>query len=218
MGSILEKERRSLEDKVSKGKATADDVANKAKEIAAFKEIRQLKLFVDDVTSERLTSILAENRGRAAIASAEGGIFDILNGIYTKNVNIDVFLKGHSGDTIRVDRIGRASELIDHPALTMLLAVQPDVLHGLMTNGTFHGRGLTARFLYSISKSNRGNRKFYANPMWFGGLLYQAGRFAHGVDALSEGCRVSLHPFLKGMKLVPSGLFFHHSSVNFHDG
>ena len=165
MRSILEKERRSLEDKVSKGKATADDVSNKAKEIAAFKEIRQLKLFVDDVTSERLTSILAENRGRAAIASAEGGIFDILNGIYTKNVNIDVFLKGHSGDTIRVDRIGRASELIDHPALTMLLAVQPDVLHGLMTNGTFHGRGLTARFLYSIPKSNRGNRKFYTNPI-----------------------------------------------------
>lgn len=165
MRSILEKERRSLEDKVSKGKATTDDVANKAKEIAAFKEIRQLKLFVDDVTSERLTSILAENRGRAAIASAEGGIFDILNGIYTKNVNIDVFLKGHSGDTIRVDRIGRASELIDHPALTMLLAVQPDVLHGLMTNGTFHGRGLTARFLYSIPKSNRGNRKFYTNPI-----------------------------------------------------
>lgn len=165
MRSILEKERRSLEDKVSKGKATADDVAKKAKEIAAFKEIRQLKLFVDDVTSERLTSILAENRGRAAIASAEGGIFDILNGIYTKNVNIDVFLKGHSGDTIRVDRIGRASELIDHPALTMLLAVQPDVLHGLMTNGTFHGRGLTARFLYSIPKSNRGNRKFYTNPI-----------------------------------------------------
>ena len=165
MRSILEKERRSLEDKVSKGKATADDVANKAKEIAAFKEIRQLKLFVDDVTSERLTSILAENRGRAAIASAEGGIFDILNGIYTKNVNIDVFLKGHSGDSIRVDRIGRASELIDHPALTMLLAVQPDVLHGLMTNGTFHGRGLTARFLYAIPRSFRGNRKFYTEPI-----------------------------------------------------
>lgn len=165
MRSILEKERRSLEDKVSKGKATVEDVTKKAQEIAAFKEIQPLKLFVDDVTSERLTSILAENRGRAAIASAEGGIFDILNGIYTKNVNIDVFLKGHSGDTIRVDRIGRASELIDHPALTMLLAVQPDVLHGLMTNGTFHGRGLTARFLYSIPKSFRGNRKFYTNPI-----------------------------------------------------
>ena len=165
MRSILEKERRSLEDKVSKGKATVEDVTKKAQEIAAFKEIQPLKLFVDDVTSERLTSILAENRGRAAIASAEGGIFDILNGIYTKNVNIDVFLKGHSGDTIRVERIGRACESIDHPTLTMLLAVQPEVLHGLMSNGTFNGRGLTARFLYSIPKSFRGNRKFYTNPI-----------------------------------------------------
>jgi len=165
MRSILEKERRSLEDKVSKGKATMEDVTKKAQEIAAFKEIQPLKLFVDDVTSERLTSILAENRGRAAIASAEGGIFDILNGIYTKNVNIDVFLKGHSGDTIRVERIGRACESIDHPTLTMLLAVQPEVLHGLMSNGTFNGRGLTARFLYSIPKSFRGNRKFYTNPI-----------------------------------------------------
>ena len=165
MRSILEKERRSLEDKVSKGKATVEDVTKKAQEIAAFKEIQPLKLFVDDVTSERLTSILAENRGRAAIASAEGGIFDILNGIYTKNVNIDVFLKGHSGDTIRVERIGRACESIDHPTLTMLLAVQPEVLHGLISNGTFNGRGLTARFLYSIPKSFRGNRKFYTNPI-----------------------------------------------------
>ena len=165
MRSILEKERRSLEDKVSKGKATVEDVTKKAQEIAAFKEVQPMKLFVDDVTSERLASILAENRGRAAIASAEGGIFDILNGIYTKNVNIDVFLKGHSGDTIRVERIGRACESIDHPALTMLLAVQPEVLHGLMSNGTFNGRGLTARFLYSIPKSFRGNRKFYTNPI-----------------------------------------------------
>ena len=165
MRSILEKERRSLEDKVSKGKATVEDVTKKAQEIAAFKEIQPLKLFVDDVTSERLTSILAENRGRAAIASAEGGIFDILNGIYTKSVNIDVFLKGHSGDTIRVERIGRACESIDHPTLTMLLAVQPEVLHGLISNGTFNGRGLTARFLYSIPKSFRGNRKFYTNPI-----------------------------------------------------
>ena len=97
------------------------------------------------------------------IVSAEGGIFDILNGIYTKNVNIDVFLKGHSGDTIRVDRIGRASESILHPTLTMLLAVQPEVLNGLMSNSTFRGRGLTARFLYAMPKSSLGIRTFHTN-------------------------------------------------------
>ena len=158
--AVLEKERRMLEDKVSKGKAVATELADKAKEISAFQETLPLKLFVDDVTAEKLASVLAENHSKAAIVSAEGGIFDILNGIYTKNVNIDVFLKGHSGDTIRVDRIGRASESILHPTLTMLLAVQPEVLNGLMTNGTFRGRGLTARFLYAIPKSSLGDRNF----------------------------------------------------------
>lgn len=163
--AVLEKERRMLEDKVSKGKAEASELADKAKEISSFREIQPLKLFVDDVTAEKLASVLAENNSKAAIVSAEGGIFDILNGIYTKNVNIDVFLKGHSGDTIRVDRIGRASESILHPTLTMLLAVQPEVLNGLMSNGTFRGRGLTARFLYAIPKSSLGIRTFHTNPV-----------------------------------------------------
>ena len=163
--SVLDKERRMLEDKVSKGKADASELADKAKEISAFQEVLPLKLFVDDVTAEKLASVLAENNSKAAIVSAEGGIFDILNGIYTKNVNIDVFLKGHSGDTIRVDRIGRASESILHPTLTMLLAVQPEVLNGLMTNGTFRGRGLTARFLYAMPKSSLGVRSFHTKPI-----------------------------------------------------
>lgn len=163
--AVLEKERRMLEDKVSKGKAETSELADKAKEISAFHETQPLKLFVDDVTAEKLASVLAENHSKAAIVSAEGGIFDILNGIYTKNVNIDVFLKGHSGDTIRVDRIGRASESILHPTLTMLLAVQPEVLNGLMTNGTFRGRGLTARFLYAMPKSSLGIRSFHTKPI-----------------------------------------------------
>ena len=163
--SVLDKERRMLEDKVSKGKADSSELADKAKEISAFQEVLPLKLFVDNVTAEKLASVLAENHSKAAIVSAEGGIFDILNGIYTKNVNIDVFLKGHSGDTIRVDRIGRASESILHPTLTMLLAVQPEVLNGLMTNGTFRGRGLTARFLYAMPKSSLGIRSFHTKPI-----------------------------------------------------
>ena len=163
--TVLEKERRMLEDRVSKGKAEATELADKAKEISAFQETRPLKLFVDDVTAEKLASVLAENRNKAAIVSAEGGIFDILNGIYTKNANIDVFLKGHSGDTIRVDRIGRSSESIVHPTLTMLLAVQPGVLNGMMSNDTFRGRGLTARFLYSIPKSSLGVRSFHTEPI-----------------------------------------------------
>ena len=161
----LEKEKRSLVERASKGKATEEEVRAKATEIAKYEPVKPLRLFVDDVTSEKLTSVLAENKGRAAVVSAEGGIFDIISGLYSRNVNIDVFLKGHSGDTIRVDRIGRASESIIHPALTMVLAVQPEVLNGLMSNNTFRGRGLTARFLYAMPKSTVGSRSFSTKPI-----------------------------------------------------
>ena len=161
----LEKEKRNLVERASKGKATEEEVRAKAAELAKFEPAKPLRLFVDDVTSEKLTSVLAENKGRAAVVSAEGGIFSIMSGLYNRNVNIDVFLKGHSGDTIRVDRVGRASESIIHPALTMVLAVQPEVLNGLMSNNTFRGRGLTARFLYSMPKSTVGRRSFSAEPI-----------------------------------------------------
>ena len=67
------------------------------------------RLIVDDASPEKIASLLCEQGGRLALFSAEGGIFDILAGRYTSNgmANFDVFLKGHAGDPIRVDRIGR---------------------------------------------------------------------------------------------------------------
>lgn len=47
----------------------------------------------------------------------------------------------------------------------MVLAVQPEVLNGLMSNNTFRGRGLTARFLYSMPKSTVGSRSFSTKPI-----------------------------------------------------
>lgn len=104
-------------------------------QLADFQKVTSLRLYVDDVTTEKLTSVLVDNNGTAAVVSAESGIFDMLAGIYTKNVNIDVFLKSHSGDDIRVDRIGRNSGTIFHPALIVLLALQPSVLSGMMSDG-----------------------------------------------------------------------------------
>ena len=162
---ILEKQQRNLEEMVIKGKAQMEDLQDVAMQLANFREVMPMRLYVDDVTTEKLTSVLAENNGTAAIVSAEGGIFDMLAGIYTKNVNIDVFLKAHSGDDIRVDRIGRSSESIFNPALTVLLAVQPSVLSGMMSNGTFRGRGLTARFMYCMPQSRVGERKYRTQPI-----------------------------------------------------
>lgn len=157
---ILEKRQRAIEDQVAKGKADMSEVQKIADEIASFTEIRPLKLYVDDITTEKLVSVLSENRGRAALISSEGGIFDTLAGIYTKNVNIDVMLKGYSGDPIRVDRIGRESECIMNPTLTVLLMAQPNIISEVIGNPTFRGRGLTARFLYCMPESSVGERDY----------------------------------------------------------
>ena len=147
---MLQKQQKSIEDRIAMGKATMDELENVTEEIASFKEINPLQLYVDDVTTEKLVSILAKNDGHAAIISSEGGIFDTLAGIYTKTVNIDVMLKAYSGDTIKVDRVGRDSEYVLNPALTVMLMAQPSVASQVLGNKNFQGRGLTARFLYCI--------------------------------------------------------------------
>ena len=164
--SILEQKQKRLENKAakSKDKVSSDEILDIANSIAKYKVKRPLKLYVDDITTEKLISALYES-GRTAILSSEGGIFDMLKGQYSKNVNIDVFLKAYSGDTIRVDRVNRASESIIDPALTILLTVQPSVISGVMNNHTFRGRGFTSRFLYCFPRSLVGTRRFNTEPI-----------------------------------------------------
>lgn len=124
------------------------------------------RLIADDVTPEAAASLLATHGGRLAIISAEGGIFDTMAGRYSSGVPVlDLWLKGHSGDVLSVDRKGRPSEHVEHPALTLLLTGQPAVLAAIARNRIFRGRGLLARFLYSIPESNIGRRKIGADPV-----------------------------------------------------
>lgn len=124
------------------------------------------RLLADDVTPEAVGSLLAAHGGRLAIISAEGGVFDTMNGRYSGGVpSLDVWLKGHSGDTLRVDRKGREAEYIRRPALTMLLTVQPAVLAAVAQNPAFRGRGLVARFLPALPADNVGRREVGALPV-----------------------------------------------------
>ncbi|MDP9459169.1 MAG: YfjI family protein [Actinomycetota bacterium] len=123
------------------------------------------RLLADDVTPEALGSLLADQGGHLAVISAEGGVFDVLAGRYSALPNLDIFLKGHAGDEVRVDRKGRPPEYIARPALTVCLAVQPAVLDTIGRNTTFAGRGLLARFLYSLPPSKVGHRVIGAPPV-----------------------------------------------------
>ena len=134
-------------------------------QLADYPVIRQARFTADDCSSEALTSLLASSGGRFAVISTEGGIFDIMAGRYSSKVNIDVWLKGHCGDAIRVDRLGRDAEYIPHPALSAILSIQPSVLDEIMANATMTGRGLIARFLYASPPSRIGKRVFVTSPI-----------------------------------------------------
>jgi hypothetical protein len=98
--------------------------------------------------------------------SAEGGVFDLIAGRYSNGApNLDVYLKAHAGDSLRVDRVGRDSESVDAPALTIGLTIQPEVLRGLAEKPGFRGRGLLARFLFSLPRSGIGYRKISTSPV-----------------------------------------------------
>jgi replicative DNA helicase len=94
-------------------------------------------------------------------------VFDQMAGRYNQQVgpNLGVYLKGHAGDLLKVDRRGRPPEYIQRPCLTIGLAVQPEVLQGLAGRPGFRGRGLLARFLYSLPVSLVGHRRAGAPPV-----------------------------------------------------
>ncbi len=121
-------------------------------------EIRAPRLFTGDSTAERLQALLVEHGERMAVHSDEAGIFLIMAGIYNGGAaNLDVFLQGHAGSAMRVDRAGRSAH-VDQPALTFGLMLQPDTMSEVAGVRRFRGSGLLARFLYAVPISNVGTR------------------------------------------------------------
>ncbi|MFD4178972.1 YfjI family protein [Streptomyces anulatus] len=116
------------------------------------------QLVADDVTPESLATLVADQDGRMSVMSAEGEIFDIIAGRYSGTPNMGIFLKGHAGDMVRVNRQGRDAQHVEAPAITMGLAIQPEVLDALGRVKGADGRGLLARFLYAKPVSLVGSR------------------------------------------------------------
>jgi hypothetical protein len=162
-------ERAAEHAKQAAAKATDTDAAL-AEAISAVEAADQItvppvpRIIADDVTPEAAASLMAEQGGAIAIFSAEGGIFATMGGRYSGVPNLDVFLKGHAGDPLKVDRKGRPPEYIERPALTLGLMIQPEVLTTIGGNRQFSGRGLLARILFAMPISKVGYRTIGAPP------------------------------------------------------
>lgn len=154
---------RQLEAKYDK--LTELELQHTQDKLAELPEIKPLQIFTDDCTSESMVRLLRDNQGRMALISAEGGAFDNIIGRYTKKPNLDVWLKGICGDTIRVDRINREPDYIRNPALSMIISAQPSVLSEIMQNGLLDGRGFLARLFYINISSNVMPKTFRSAPI-----------------------------------------------------
>jgi hypothetical protein len=168
--SMLEQRLEAAKKAAAKAKgdnalAAREEALEISAELAEFKDMHPFRALVDDTTPEKLVDIMDTQDGCITVSSAEGGLFDSMSGRYDKSSNFDVYLKGHAGDPITVDRIGRKPNYVKEPRLTMMLTIQPEVVNGLMNNATLRGRGLCGRFLYVKCKSKVSRRNVNPPPI-----------------------------------------------------
>ncbi|MDP2848602.1 MAG: DUF3987 domain-containing protein, partial [Humidesulfovibrio sp.] len=164
-------ERKTLEKAIEAKRAKAGNAKTAEDRRALIDEIKALeaelpevpaapRLLIDDVTPEAIPAFMERQQERAGIIEAEGGLFDILAGRYSKGVpNLDAVLKLWSGEAVHVDRRSGQNIVLHDPALTICLSPQPDIVRGLADKPGFRGRGLLGRFLFLLPKSRVGSRE-----------------------------------------------------------
>jgi hypothetical protein len=193
---MLEGRLKSTESRAAKAKDNQErerlrqEAKALVQELGEFREVTSPQIIADDITPEAVGKRLAQQGGRLLVASAEGTVFEIACGRYSEgHDHLDNFLKAHEGDRIRVDRVGRESDYVDDPALSMALAVQPVIIKGQAAHATSRGKGFMARWLYAVPKSPIGTRLVAAPPVpeevaaAFRGHMLALWRAPGGVDA-----------------------------------
>lgn len=121
-------------------------------------------IFVTDATPESLAQYAFEQGGRFAVISDEGGIIEVVSGLYSGGqANINIILNGIDGGHVRVIRKNHAFDL--NPNLTFLLVVQPVIIQTMARKRALTGNGLIERFLFALPESKLGYRSHSTDPM-----------------------------------------------------
>jgi hypothetical protein len=113
------------------------------------------RLWCVDFTGEALGILLANNSEQMAVLTDEGGLpLHNLLGRYTKgDITDDILLcKAKTGNSTSVDRVSRGPIILNHPCVTLLLLVQPDLLQKAFSNERLLVGGFLARCLAADSK------------------------------------------------------------------
>lgn len=144
----------------------ADALFKAQEDYDSYQEPQPLTLMADDTTVEALVSLMSANNERMLIASDEGGVFFHMKGRYKQNGDdTELYLKSHSGGRVSVHRKSREPEILENPALSLCISVQPYVVENSIMDEENTGRGLTARFLYAYCEEKAGKRQAVSIPM-----------------------------------------------------
>jgi hypothetical protein len=154
-----------LENKITaiKKKGELDGLEELLQEKSDFKRGIPLRLTIEDSTPEKLIDLTATANNSMLLASPDSDLIDyVTSGRYENSAGISVYLKGFTGERVELDRVTRGSQVVEKLLLSIALTVQPYVISNLFSDTRAKGRGLTARFFYSMCKSRIGER--LSNP------------------------------------------------------
>lgn len=122
-------------------------------------------IFIEDCTPEKLAMKLQDNDERTTLISSEGAFFDDLARYSGGVVNLNVCLKAHCGDPLKIDRVSSDPVYLERPLMSIIITPQPSVLTDLSSKPILRERGLLARFLCTVPKPVIGTRTHEGVPV-----------------------------------------------------
>jgi len=160
---VLKANKAAAQKEASKDVSDEDlrDAVHKASELLFNHRPKTVpSLITDDVTHQRLASLMYENDGAIAVFSDEGSFLNSVKGLWSSGEkNYEIYLHSWGGGDYRIDRVDGTSINLADPMLTICAAVQPSVLKTLAEDKGFMDRGFLPRFLMAVPEGNVGRRK-----------------------------------------------------------
>lgn len=161
---VLEKQAEKLEldaHKTEDEQEQAELIDKAAKIRATLPEQRfETKLYTNEATPESAQDLLAEQGGKMAFINDEGGLLQVMAGVYSGgNVITDVFLKGYNGMSVKVNRRCREVDVAE-ACITIGLSIQPGIIakYPKAVREKFSDSGLFGRFFVFYPVSTLGKR------------------------------------------------------------
>ena len=123
-------------------------------------EIKQPCFLIDDTTPEALVEYLCE-QGSLAYIEGEGQLVDNLSRYSdSQTPNVEALNKSWSSEPINVTRKGKSLIFNDEPHLVICIGAQPSNVIPKLRDTQLTNCGFSARFWYSLGKSQVGKRAF----------------------------------------------------------